>query len=258
VTRGAVTREKKRLDDLLLARGLAAGLPEARALIAAGLVLAAERVADKCGQSYPSDCPLRLRRRARSSYVSRGGLKLAKALSHFAIAPDGWRCLDIGASSGGFTDCLLQHGAARVYAVDVAYGQLDWKLRSDSRVVVMERVNARHLRPGDIPQEIDLAVIDASFISVTRILPALLPFFPGERRFIILVKPQFELPAAKVGAGGVVRDEEARQEAVAKVARFAASFGLTNAGVVASPILGPKGNQEFLLYLTGTAGQHNE
>jgi 23S rRNA (cytidine1920-2'-O)/16S rRNA (cytidine1409-2'-O)-methyltransferase len=252
-----VTREKKRLDDLLLARGLASGLKEAQALIGAGLVLAAERVADKCGQRYLADCPLRLRGRERD-YVSRGGLKLAKALSHFAIEPDGWRCLDLGASSGGFTDCLLRHGAARVYAVDVAYGQLDWKLRSDSRVVVMERVNARHLRPGDIAQEIDLTVIDVSFISVTRILSALLPFFPGERRFIILVKPQFELPAAKVGAGGVVHDEGARQEAVAKVADFAVSLGLTNAGVVASPILGPKGNQEFLLYLTGAAGQHNE
>ena len=244
---------KKRLDDLLLARGLATDLPEARALIAVGSVLVAERVADKCGQSYPADCLLRLRAREHD-YVSRGGLKLAKALSYFAIVPNGWHCLDIGASSGGFTDCLLQHGAARVYAVDVAYGQLDWRLRNDSRVVVMERINARHLRPGDIAAEIDLTVIDASFISVTRLLPAVLPFFSGERRFIILVKPQFELPAVKVGAGGVVRDAEARQEAVRQVADFAASFGLTSVGVVASPILGPKGNQEFLLYLTGAAG----
>ena len=244
---------KKRLDDLLLARGLAADVKEARALIAAGRVLAVEEVADKCGRLYAVDCPLRLRERP--SYVSRGGLKLAEALSHFPIDPDGWRCLDIGASSGGFTDCLLQHGAARVYAVDVAYGQLAWKLRGDSRVVVMERVNARHLRPGDIAKEIDLAVIDASFISATRILPALLPFFRGERRFIILVKPQFELPAAKVGAGGVVRDEEARQQAVAKVADFALHLGLAVGGTVASPILGPKGNQEFLLYLTGAAGE---
>ena len=247
--------EKKRLDDLLLARGLAADVKEARALIAAGQVLTATGIADKCGRLYAADCPLRLRQRA--SYVSRGGLKLAKALSHFSIKPDGWRCLDIGASSGGFTDCLLQHGAARVYAVDVAYGQLDWKLRNDSRVVVMERVNARHLQPGDIAKEIDLAVMDASFISATRILPALLPFFHDERRFIILVKPQFELPAEKVGAGGVVRDQEGRQEAVAKVAAFAAGLGLTVEGDVASPILGPKGNQEFLLYLTA-AGNSNE
>ena len=248
-----MTAGKKRLDDLLLARGLAAGLKEARALIVAGQVLAAEEVADKCGRIYAADCPLRLRARERANYVSRGGLKLAKALSHFLIKPDGWRCLDIGASSGGFTDCLLQHGAARVYAVDVAYGQLDWKLRGDSRVVVMERVNARYLRPGDIAEEIDLAVMDASFISATRILPALLPFFHGERRLIILIKPQFELTAAKVGAGGVVRDDEARQEAVAKVADFASGLGLTTEGVVASPILGPKGNQEFLLYLIGPA-----
>ncbi|MDR0477741.1 MAG: TlyA family RNA methyltransferase [Desulfobulbaceae bacterium] len=246
---------KKRLDELLLARGLSVDVKEARVLIAAGQVLAAEEIADKCGRLYAADCPLRLRQRA--SYVSRGGLKLAKALSHFPIKPDGWRCLDIGASSGGFTDCLLQHGAAKVYAVDVAYGQLDWKLRNDSRVVVMERVNARHLRPGDIAQEIDLVVMDASFISATQILPALLPFFRGERRFITLVKPQFELPAEKVGAGGVVRDEEARQEAVAKVVAFASRLGLTAEGAIPSPILGPKGNQEFLLYLSGAIAETN-
>ncbi|MDR3089280.1 MAG: TlyA family RNA methyltransferase [Desulfobulbaceae bacterium] len=243
-----MTTEKKRLDELLLARGLVADLQEARALIAAGQVLAAERVADKCGHKYALDCPLRLRKRL--GYVSRGGLKLEKALSHFSINPHGWRCLDIGASTGGFTDCLLQHGAARVYAVDVAYGQLDWKLRGDHRVVVMERVNARHLKPGDIAKEIDLAVLDASFISLTRLIPALSPFFHGLRRLIVLVKPQFELAAAQVAAGGVVRDEGLRREAVAKVAHFAASLGLRDLGAVASPILGPKGNQEFLLYLT--------
>jgi len=245
-----VTTEKKRLDDLLLARGLAANPQEARGLIAAGLVLAAERVADKCGHRYPTDCPLRLR--GRCLYVSRGGLKLEKALSYFAIKPDSWCCLDIGASTGGFTDCLLQHGAARVYAVDVAYGQLDWKLRNDDRVVVMERINARHLQAGDIPQKIDLAVMDASFISATRIIPVLLPFFPGERRVVVLVKPQFELPAEKVGAGGIVRDQCLRQEAVEKIRDYAASLGLTASEAVASPITGPKGNQEFLLYLTGS------
>jgi len=244
-----VTTEKKRLDDLLLARGLAASLQEARKVIAAGLVLVAEQVADKCGHSYPTDCSLRLR--GRCPYVSRGGLKLEKALSYFSIKPDGWCCLDIGASTGGFTDCLLRHGAVRVYAVDVAYGQLDWKLRSDSRVVVMERVNARHLQPGDIPQEIDLAVVDASFISLTRIIPALLPFFPKERRLVVLVKPQFELPAEKVGSGGVVRDQCLRQEAVEKIRDYAVSLGLTASKAAASPITGPKGNQEFLLYLTG-------
>ena len=246
-----MTTEKKRLDDLLCARGLAASLEEARGLIAAGLVLVADRIADKCGHRYPADCPLRLR--GRSTYVSRGGLKLEKALSYFSIKPDGWRCLDIGASTGGFTDCLLQHGAARVYAVDVAYGQLDWKLRNDGRVVVMERVNARHLQPGDIPQEIDLAVMDASFISLTRIIPALLPFFPAERRLVVLVKPQFELAAAKVGAGGVVRDQCLRQEAVEKIRDYAAGLGLAASEAVASPITGPKGNQEFLLYLTGAS-----
>ena len=251
--KGDARCEKKRLDELLLARGLAAELKEAQALIAAGQVLVAEGVADKCGRLYATDSSLRLRERA--CYVSRGGLKLAKALSHFLIKPEGWHCLDIGASSGGFTDCLLQHGAVRVYAVDVAYGQLDWKLRSDNRVVVMERINARHLQPGDITKEIDLAVMDASFISATQILPALLPFFHGERRCLILVKPQFELPAEKVGAGGVVRDQEARQEAVSKVAAFAVRLGLTAEGCVASPILGPKGNQEFLLYLTGAAAE---
>jgi 23S rRNA (cytidine1920-2'-O)/16S rRNA (cytidine1409-2'-O)-methyltransferase len=244
-----VTTEKKRLDDLLVARGLAANLQEARRLIAAGLVLTAERVADKCGHRYPTDCPLRLR--GRSAYVSRGGLKLEKALSYFPIKPDGWCCLDIGASTGGFTDCLLQHGAARIYAVDVAYGQLDWKLRNDSRVIVMERINARHLQDNDIPKEIDLAVIDVSFISLTRIIPALLPFFTSERRLVVLVKPQFELPAEKIGDGGVVRDPCLRQEAVKKIRDYAASLNLAASEAVASPITGPKGNQEFLLYLTG-------
>ena len=238
---------KIRLDELLLQRKLVPDIGRARALIIAGEVLVHDRVVDKVGAPCEQLAPVRIRRQC--PYVSRGGLKLEKGLNHFGIDPGDKVCIDIGASSGGFTDCLLQHGAAKVYAVDVAYGQLDWKIRQDPRVVVLERCNARQLTAASIPDPIDLAVMDASFISITKLIPPLLPLFAGSVALLALIKPQFELPRAMVPAGGVVLLEELHQVAIDSVTTAARGFGLSSGGVVASPILGPKGNKEFLIFL---------
>ena len=238
---------KIRLDELLLQRKLVPDIGKARALIIAGDVLVHDRVVDKAGA--PCDLMASIRIRHQCPYVSRGGLKLEKGLSHFGIDPSGKICIDIGASSGGFTDCLLQHGAAKVYAVDVAYGQLDWKIRQDPRVVVLERCNARQLTTASIPDPLDLAVMDASFISITKLIPPLLPLFVGDFALLALIKPQFELPREMVPAGGVVLLEELHQAAIDSVTAAARGFGLTSIGVVVSPILGPKGNKEFLIFL---------
>ena len=220
---------------------------KARALIIAGEVLVHDRVVDKAGA--PCDLMASIRIRHHCPYVSRGGLKLEKGLSHFGIDPSGKICIDIGASSGGFTDCLLQHGAAKVYAVDVAYGQLDWKIRQDPRVVVLERCNARQLTAASIPDPLDLAVMDASFISITKLIPPLLPLFGSSFALLALIKPQFELPREMVPSGGVVLLDELHQAAIDSVTAAAREFGLTSRGVVTSPILGPKGNKEFLVFL---------
>ncbi|MFV0439305.1 MAG: TlyA family RNA methyltransferase [Desulfopila sp.] len=239
---------KRRLDELLIERGLASDSGTARALIMAGSVLVDETVADKAGRRYPVDAQLRVRQKCR--YVSRGGLKLERGLQYFGLEVTGRCCLDIGASSGGFTDCLLQHGAGKVFAVDVAYGQLDWQIRTDRRVVVMERFNARKLTPELLGQPVDLTVIDASFISLTALLPVLPPLFADNPPAIVcLIKPQFELAKAQVGRGGVVRDPALHQEAIDRISDFAASIQLRCHATVASPILGPKGNREFLAYL---------
>jgi len=241
---------KFRLDELLVNRGLAPDIDKARAMIGAGEVLADEAVADKAGQKYSDKVQLRIREKCR--YVSRGGLKLEKGLDYFRIEVSGACCLDIGASSGGFTDCLLQHGAAKVFAVDVAYGQLDWRIRQDQRVTVIERFNARNLQPEVLGQAIDLAVMDTSFISITAIIPVLPALFSGSPvNIVALIKPQFELPRSLVGKGGVVRDAALHQQAIEKIARFAEAAGLRFHGAVASPILGPKGNKEFLTRLSG-------
>lgn len=239
---------KLRLDQILVNRHLAPDLAKAGAMIGAGEVYAGDTLADKAGQKYPEDIELRLKQKCR--FVSRGGLKLEKGLQTFPLDPSGMCCLDVGASSGGFTDCLLQYGATKVFAVDVAYGQLDWKLRQDERVVVIERFNARKLTIQDLGEPIDLAVMDASFISITKIIPALLPLFRDRIRILSLIKPQFELSREKVGSGGVVRDPELHREAVDKIRTFGAGAGLRCNGVVTSPILGPKGNTEFLILLT--------
>lgn len=242
---------KQRLDELLVSRNLAPTLPLARSLIGAGLVRVNGELADKAGIQYSGSTTVTIKDSC--PYVSRGGLKLAGGLSAFSCDPAGMICADIGASTGGFTDCLLQNGASRVYAVDVSYGQLDWKLRQDPRVIVIERFNARKISRTEIPDPLDLAVLDSSFISLTRLIPPLLPLFTDSVRIIALIKPQFELPRDKIPTGGVVTDPTHHEEAIAKIQSFARDLGLTCRGVVRSPINGPKGNTEFLIHLTSGA-----
>lgn len=238
---------KERLDVLLVRRGLCPSREKARRLIMAGAVFSGGTRLDKASQPLAGDAPLEVREADR--YVGRGGHKLAAALRDFRIDPAGWVCLDVGASTGGFTDCLLQHGAARVYALDVGHGQLDWKIRSDPRVVVMEHRNARHLQPGDLPEKVRLAVADVSFISLTLVLPPVAEVLTDGGIMVALIKPQFELSRAEVGRGGIVRDEAARARAVEKIRAFAAGAGWSWRGVVASPIAGADGNREFLCLL---------
>jgi len=236
---------KPRIDRLLVERGLAPTREKAQALIMAGAVLVDGRKAAKPGQ--PVDAGSRLEVLAQPPFVSRGGLKLDAAIVHFGIRVAGRVCLDIGASTGGFTDCLLQRGAARVHAVDVGAGQLDWKIRTDARVVVSEKLNARYLRPEDIGEPIELAVCDVSFISVTLILPAVTPLLQPSGEMVILVKPQFEAGKGQVGKGGIVRDPELHQAACRRVDDAVRQLGFETA-VMESPILGAEGNREFLLY----------
>ncbi|WP_275942857.1 TlyA family RNA methyltransferase [Desulfosediminicola flagellatus] len=240
--------KKIRLDQLLVQRNFCDSLSKAQAVIGAGEVYVNDTPADKAGQPFPADAPIRVKEKCR--YVSRGGLKLERGLEYFNINATDMCCLDVGASSGGFTDCLLQNGAAKVFAVDVAYGQLDWKIRQDERVVVIERFNARKLTPEVLKQPIDLAVMDTSFISITKIIPFLLPLFNDTLQIVALIKPQFELPKYKIGKGGVVRDSELHQEAIDLILEFADKINLTSHGVVESPIRGPKGNTEFLIHLS--------
>jgi len=236
---------KSRLDRLLLDRGLAPSREKAQALIMAGEVLVDGRKADKPGQAVAGE--IRIEVLAQPPFVSRGGVKLAAALDHFAILVAGRVCLDIGASTGGFTDCLLQRGAARVHAVDVGSGQLDWKIRSDARVVVHEKLNARYLRREDLGEPVDLAVCDVSFISVTLILPAVAPLLQPGGEMVILVKPQFEVGKGQVGKGGIVRETELQEAACRRVDEAARQLGFKT-GLTESPILGAEGNREFLLY----------
>ncbi len=239
---------KIRLDKLLVARGLAESRHKAQAIIGSGQVLVAGHVMDKAGSQV--DEGLEITIKDRCPYVSRGGLKLAKGLDYFHLDPSGLICADIGASTGGFTDCLLQNGATLVYAVDVGYGQLDWKLRQDPRVVVLERTNARYLSHENIPQALDLAVIDAAFISIKLLIPALLPLF-GDKPISILslIKPQFEVGKGKVGKGGVVTDPALHNGVVESIKEFITGLNLSHGGVTESPILGPKGNKEFLIHI---------
>ncbi len=240
---------KERLDKLLVERGLVPSRERARALILAGEVLVGEQVVDKAGAQVGTEVEIRLRGED-LPYVSRGGVKLQKGLEAFAVAVAGRVALDVGASTGGFTDCLLQHGAAKVYAVDVGYGQLAWKLRQDPRVMNLERTNIRRLTPADLPERPGLAVIDASFISLDKVLPPILALLAEGAEIIALIKPQFKVGRGQVGKGGVVRLHE---EVVEKVKILAGELGCTVLGVTESPILGPKGNREFLIYLRLTA-----
>jgi len=239
---------KRRADQLLVELGLAESRTKAQALILAGLVSCGERRIDKPGDQLAPDAELALKARDHP-WVSRGGVKLAHALDHFRITVEGSVALDIGASTGGFTDVLLAHGARRVHAVDVGHGQLAWKLRQDPRVVVHERLNARHLTRADIPEPIDLVTSDASFIGLATVLPAPLALAAEHAQLVALVKPQFEAGRAHVGKGGVVRDPEVHREVCERAASWvAAQPGWTVVGIVESPILGPEGNREFLLY----------
>jgi 23S rRNA (cytidine1920-2'-O)/16S rRNA (cytidine1409-2'-O)-methyltransferase len=245
---------KSRLDKLLVDRGLAASRERAQALILAGKVLVNDQKLEKAGAQVEAECAIRLLGED-LKYVGRGGLKLERALEHWMIAVEGKVCLDVGASTGGFTDCLLQHGAARVIAVDTGYGQMDFKLRQDTRVRLLEKTNARYLTPEAVGEMADFIAMDVSFISATLVLPAVVasvfPTSPQKRRgrqIVVLVKPQFEAGREHVGKGGIVRDEDAQQSSVQKVRAALLEIGAKQTDAIDSPILGAEGNREFLLY----------
>ncbi|MDT5295320.1 MAG: rRNA (cytidine1920-2-O)/16S rRNA (cytidine1409-2-O)-methyltransferase [Acidobacteriota bacterium] len=238
----------ERVDRLLVERGLAPTRTRAQALVMAGRVIAGERRVEKASETFAPDAPLRVRgdEDPASRYVGRGGLKLERALREFDIDPAGFVCLDVGASTGGFTDCLLQHGARRVVALDVGHNQIDWRLRTDPRVEVREGVNARHLKPADFDERFEMVTMDVSFISATKILPALVPLLKEDGRLVVLVKPQFEVGRGEVGKGGIVRDPAQHARVVEEVNAAARSLGLAVRGVADSPINGADGNREFL------------
>jgi 23S rRNA (cytidine1920-2'-O)/16S rRNA (cytidine1409-2'-O)-methyltransferase len=239
---------KRRADQLLVEQGLAESRSKAQALILAGLVNCGGRRVDKPGEPLAPSAPLALKGRDHP-WVSRGGVKLAHALDHFRITVEGGVALDIGSSTGGFTDVLLSRGARRVYAVDVGHGQLAWKLRQDPRVVVLERLNARYLTRTHIPEPVDLITCDASFIGLGTVLPAPLALATERAQLVALVKPQFEAGREQVGKGGVVRDPAVQRAVCGRAAALiSAEPGWSVAGIVESPILGPEGNREFLLY----------
>jgi 23S rRNA (cytidine1920-2'-O)/16S rRNA (cytidine1409-2'-O)-methyltransferase len=241
-----VKTKKLRLDLLMVERGLAESRTKAQALILAGQVVVGEQREDKPGTLVLREAPVRLKGEA-LRYVSRGGLKLEQALREFALDVRGLTCADIGASTGGFTDCLLQHGAVKVHAIDVGYGQLHEKLRLDPRVRSRERVNARYLTDEDLPEQVGAVVIDVSFISLSLVLPAVLPKLQANGLLIALVKPQFEVGPAKVEKGGVVRDPVARAGAIEAARAFVTAQGLAVVGTIDSPVPGPAGNVECLL-----------
>jgi 23S rRNA (cytidine1920-2'-O)/16S rRNA (cytidine1409-2'-O)-methyltransferase len=238
---------RERIDKLLVAGGFAETRTKAQALVMAGVVLVGEKRVEKSSEMYETDATIRIKGETPASqYVGRGGLKLKQALDEFHIRPDRYICIDVGSSTGGFTDCLLQNGAARVTAIDVGTNQLVWKLRTDERVEVRENTNARELKPEDFAEPFDLAVMDVSFISVTRILPALVPLLKPDGRIIVLIKPQFEVGRGEVGKGGIVKEPEKHERVVREVNAFAETLGLRVAGTIDSPILGAEGNKEFL------------
>jgi 23S rRNA (cytidine1920-2'-O)/16S rRNA (cytidine1409-2'-O)-methyltransferase len=238
---------RARADKLLVERGLVESRARAQALIMAGKVFAGERRIEKAGELVAEDGPLSVKGEDHP-WVSRGGLKLAHVLSHFALDPKGAVAIDVGASTGGFTDVLLAHGAAKVYAVDVGHGQLAWKLRTDPRVVVLERTNARHLTAQQVPEPVDWVVCDASFIGLETVLPAALALTKPRATAVALIKPQFEVGPNRVGKGGVVRDPALHQEVCDRIrAWFEHRPGWSVLGIVESPVLGPEGNKEFLI-----------
>jgi 23S rRNA (cytidine1920-2'-O)/16S rRNA (cytidine1409-2'-O)-methyltransferase len=239
--------KRERIDKLLVERGFADSRTKAQALVMAGVVLVNEQRVEKPSQEFARGANIRIKGETpESRYVGRGGLKLEKALEHFQIDVTDFVCLDVGASTGGFTDCLLRHGARRVAAIDVGTNQLDWKLRNDERVDARENVNARYLKPEDFAEKFDLAVMDVSFISVTKILPALLPLLKETGKIVTLIKPQFEVGRGEVGKGGIVKETEKHERVIREVNQTAESLSLKIIGVIDSPILGADGNKEFL------------
>ena len=240
---------KKRLDVLLVEQGYADTRTKAQAIIMSGQVYVDDQKADKPGTSYEESVNIEVRGAA-CPYVSRGGLKLEKALRDFGIAPVGYVCSDSGASTGGFTDCLLQQGAAKVFAIDVGYGQLDWKIRSDPRVVVMERTNVRYVTPEQLGEPLDLSVIDVSFISLKIVLPVVKTFLKSTGQVVCLIKPQFEAGKDKVGKKGVVREPETHKEVLDNFVNLTQQLDFKILGLTFSPVKGPEGNIEFLAHLT--------
>jgi 23S rRNA (cytidine1920-2'-O)/16S rRNA (cytidine1409-2'-O)-methyltransferase len=240
----------RRIDKLLVDRGLADSRTKAQALVMAGVVLVDEQRVDKPSDLVGPSAKIRIKGGddPSSRYVGRGGLKLEAALKEFEIDVEGLNCLDVGASTGGFTDCLLQHGAERLTAIDVGHNQMDWRLRTDVRVDVREGINARYLKPEDFPQKFDLAVIDVSFISATKILPSIVPLLEEDGRLITLIKPQFEVGRGEVGKGGIVRDPQKHRRSIEEVNRAALALGLHVRKIIESPIRGADGNVEFLAF----------
>ena len=243
--------KKERIDKLMAERGIAESRAKAQAMVMAGVVLVNERRIEKPSEMISLDDTIRIKGESpESRYVGRGGLKLEAALHHFNIVPAGWACLDVGSSTGGFTDCLLQHNAASVVALDVGTNQLAWKLRTDPRVEVRENTNARTIAPADFETLFRLIVVDVSFISVTKLLANLRNLLVEGGEMVVLIKPQFEVGKGEVGKGGIVRDDDKRAEVIEKVNAFALSLGLEVTGLIDSPILGAEGNKEFLALYT--------
>ncbi len=241
--------KKERLDVLLVNRGLAASREKAKAIIMSGIVYVDGNKEDKAGTTFPENISIEVKGNT-LKYVSRGGLKLEKAMEEFGLSLDGLVCMDVGSSTGGFTDCMLQNGATKVYSVDVGHGQLDWKLRNDDRVIVMEKTNIRYVTPEDIDDVLDFASIDVSFISLTKVLLPVRELLNKKGRIVCLIKPQFEAGREKVGKKGVVRDKKVHEEVIEMVSAYAKSIELYPVKLDFSPVKGPEGNIEYLLYLT--------
>lgn len=239
---------KERLDVMLVKRNLADSREKAKAVIMSGCVFVNGEREDKAGSTFPQDVHIEVKG-SQLPYVSRGGLKLEKALANFDVDVKGKVCTDVGASTGGFTDCMLQNGAVKVFAIDVGRGQLDWKLRNDPRVVCMEKTNIRYVTPQDIGEKVDFSSIDVSFISLTKVLPAVRDYLSDEGEIAALIKPQFEAGREKVGKKGVVRDKDTHREVIKKIKDFAMSIGFDVCGLEYSPIKGPEGNIEYLIHL---------